>query len=458
MAEMTRAGKIGLAAGGVVLLGGAAAVLALGQFFDLPQAASQLDKAVVDAQVIGIPMTSAELVEDGPGAVRTHLTPDGQRLLAQFETKQPLDLVSKHFDKIVSSKEPWSAARHDLEEHQDAVASLRRMATQEGLTFDVDYDMFPYATFPEFAQVKGAARFLLADALVKSNENDFETAAQDIRAARQLGQVVARTPVLISLLVQIAIEALAARATESCLALATRSESGLKAFETVALSPEPAFDLRRALRGEAFMGVTLTRNFNRMGGLKGLQSMSSGEPGPAPQPASLLRSGVPSGLIERGFMARVLQYWIQAFKVMDEHPGDPVAVSTGLDRLAQDATKSKSASNTIVAVLLPVFAQAGQAEVTGTATFRCKLALAKILRWRLAHHRFPKDLVEAGVELKDPFSGRPLRYRASGDSVRVWSVGPNLVDDGGIARSEVTGRQTDDWDIVGAYPPVTSKK
>ena len=57
-------------------------------------------------------------------------------------------------------------------------------------------------------------------------------------------------------------------------------------------------------------------------------------------------------------------------------------------------------------------------------------------RFRLQHGRWPKTLAElppallAAVPL-DPFDGEPLRYRHLPDGVVIYSVGPDLSDDGG---------------------------
>jgi hypothetical protein len=43
----------------------------------------------------------------------------------------------------------------------------------------------------------------------------------------------------------------------------------------------------------------------------------------------------------------------------------------------------------------------------------------------------PKDIAKFGDTSVDPFTGHPFAYRASGADFRVYSVGPNLIDDGG---------------------------
>jgi hypothetical protein len=60
-------------------------------------------------------------------------------------------------------------------------------------------------------------------------------------------------------------------------------------------------------------------------------------------------------------------------------------------------------------------------------------------RFRRARGRWPErlsELVPAYLrELPvDPFDGRPLRYRRLADSVIVYSIGSNGIDDGGAIR------------------------
>jgi len=67
-----------------------------------------------------------------------------------------------------------------------------------------------------------------------------------------------------------------------------------------------------------------------------------------------------------------------------------------------------------------------------------ELALA---RYRLKHGRYP-DKVDEVKNLMltdgiDPFSGKPLLYRLEDDgSFTIWSVGENLVDDGGVPETD----------------------
>jgi hypothetical protein len=63
---------------------------------------------------------------------------------------------------------------------------------------------------------------------------------------------------------------------------------------------------------------------------------------------------------------------------------------------------------------------------------------ARVVIWKTEHGRLP-EMDEYAREirvLKDPFDGEPLRYAAVDGGFRVYSVGPNGVDNGGEHESD----------------------
>lgn len=81
-----------------------------------------------------------------------------------------------------------------------------------------------------------------------------------------------------------------------------------------------------------------------------------------------------------------------------------------------------------------------------------RTALA-IERWRLAHNgRLPDSLADLAPGFLpsiplDPFDEKPLRYKKSEHGYMVYSIGPDLVDDGGKKRTYPT-KESDHYDIV----------
>ena len=46
------------------------------------------------------------------------------------------------------------------------------------------------------------------------------------------------------------------------------------------------------------------------------------------------------------------------------------------------------------------------------------------------------DKLDGAALPADPFTGQPLKYRRLGDGCVVYSIGPNLLDDGAKGRRE----------------------
>ncbi len=90
---------------------------------------------------------------------------------------------------------------------------------------------------------------------------------------------------------------------------------------------------------------------------------------------------------------------------------------------------------------IPTFSASVSMWVGSVAQNRALQASLACERYRLVEDRWPENLQALVPDYLDfvpcdPFDGLPIRYARAEDGVRVWSIGGNLVDDGGrIARS-----------------------
>ena len=77
-----------------------------------------------------------------------------------------------------------------------------------------------------------------------------------------------------------------------------------------------------------------------------------------------------------------------------------------------------------------------------------RLGLAAELYWR-QHGTYPEHLEALAAYTPvpvDPFTGRPFVYRREGAGFKLYSLGPNLKDDGGVPRDNA--KYHEDYDIV----------
>ncbi|MGO9463357.1 MAG: hypothetical protein ACLQIB_57125 [Isosphaeraceae bacterium] len=99
---------------------------------------------------------------------------------------------------------------------------------------------------------------------------------------------------------------------------------------------------------------------------------------------------------------------------------------------------------------IPNLAPVARATLRGQANFHAALAALATERYRLAKKDWPADLAVLVpgylAEIpKDPFEGKPLRYRRTPDGVAIYTVGLDGVDNRGAP--DRTGKMPDGTDV-----------
>ena len=86
-------------------------------------------------------------------------------------------------------------------------------------------------------------------------------------------------------------------------------------------------------------------------------------------------------------------------------------------------------------MLLPIYGRAASRRDSTTALLGAAEVGLALAAYHAEHGTYPDSLAEletAGWDLpNDPFGGGPLHYRTEGDGFVVWSLGPDMDDDGG---------------------------
>ena len=89
-------------------------------------------------------------------------------------------------------------------------------------------------------------------------------------------------------------------------------------------------------------------------------------------------------------------------------------------------------------------------QISGKLMIQQAGIVVELYRIRLKREAFPEDLSGFATEtVQDPFSGKDLKYEMTDDGFRLYSVGPNQIDDHGIKN-----RKTDKDDLLWSHPYV----
>jgi hypothetical protein len=113
---------------------------------------------------------------------------------------------------------------------------------------------------------------------------------------------------------------------------------------------------------------------------------------------------------------------------------------------------SAQMSNILVSLLLPAVQTAVTAEIRNDARMGITVTACALQAYHRDNNRYPDSLAALdGVYIDkrplDPFRGKSLIYRQRSNSFLLYSVGPNLKDEGGKGRDEDKGPQNTTDDI-----------
>jgi hypothetical protein len=222
--------------------------------------------------------------------------------------------------------------------------------------------------------------------------------------------------------------------------LLSEDEAALAMVERVAQSMSDQWDLSPVLRTEAFFMFWLTRDGLDLRREIGLKPADGFEPA-----VDLLQK---SAFVRRSVRIAVLDAYthlLRDYKLND----DERAVLEDFDNLITSISHTKTPTGIVFQTFGTQFR--GLAESLDRARSRKAhlLAAVRVLEHRTKTATWPMTLSEAGAEFKDPYNGSPLRFRLDGAGFRVWSVGEDGHDDGGLTQQEAKGPP---FDEVLVYP------
>jgi hypothetical protein len=145
--------------------------------------------------------------------------------------------------------------------------------------------------------------------------------------------------------------------------------------------------------------------------------------------------------------------------VMNDPQAGPIEVGKAADAISESIGKNPKASEVLALILFPIFSQAGSAEVRCQSDERSSRALLRALEIEARTGHYPTSIKQIPGTWIDPFNGKPLHLKLTGKGIRIYGVGPDLVDHGGVDRRELPkdSDTTKGYDVVALYPPFRAK-
>jgi len=169
-------------------------------------------------------------------------------------------------------------------------------------------------------------------------------------------------------------------------------------------------------------------------------------------------TGASRSVIADAYEAHSLSFWRRVFAAVSRTPDDPMATYVAF-KAVNDAEEALSIGKDGKAkptyewdeLLAPFFSGAEEKVVRNEAQRHLRRTLIALLAYRQHEGHLPATLADLSPPApSDPYIRQPLHYRRTEKGFVLYSVGTNLIDDGGNAKPARKGELPPD--IVTTFP------
>lgn len=331
---------------------------------------------------------------------------------AQTTPAEHVALYRKHqqaFDEYLMAYEP--------------VLDATRAAVQgRGCQYAVEWERHLAADTPHYLPLRTLARALLLRTTARTVAGQADAAMADVVQVTRLARTLDGEPLLVSFLVRDRLNEMACSAAQVALAYGHTTPLALREAGNAFAAENSAVDLAHALRGERALGYAEMARWSTDAGLN-----TNGD-SDTPAPTWMVRA----------WQADWLQTMDQAIAAADMPYREALRVWAELVPHRDESTIGlltwfRELPRAMTAIFLPALRHG----VPYQAAARAQLRTAAIGCYRAADMAEGGDpfrsLADYPPELRtDPFSGTDLRLLLLDNSLVIYSVGPNMQDDGGV--------------------------
>ncbi len=345
-------------------------------------------------------------------------------------------------------------AREILKPYEKGLALAKAASLQPRAHFKRDWDLGLVQGFEYAVAEKAIVRTLYARAEMEAKEGRIDPSVDDLATAKRLTKLVGNDPTVIMMLVEIALDAIIQRFVQEISGHWAQNSTALRALSSIA-NDEMRPDLVRICRAEAYTALASLRNYDPIY-LTKTQFDSDGPPKRIDN-KELLHTGYPSNPASRRLMTKMLSAWTQLAGHFDEIQKDPSRIDPIQSKIAKSLW---GAGEEEEGARMACFDPMGTGIALGTreqALDRCTNALVQALEIHARTGSYPKTIQDIPGTWVDPFNKGPLKLKLTSQGIRIYSIGPDLKDDGGISQNETPMFAQKGWDVVASYPPISSR-
>ena len=323
-------------------------------------------------------------------------------------------------------------------DNNEALTLLHEAAAIEHSRYPIDLSAGFETKLSPLSEIRRAVFLLKLEAILHAENGDGKSAIRSAISSFGIARSLAKEPLIISQLVHIACQRLAATTIEYCINRAELADEELAELIECVHNAERISDISCAFIGERCNGISF------------FKAPGSANPD--------LIDGIPFQSILELYKAIGLA---DADAIIYLDIMDGYIKSTQLPpHRRQEAIKaidaklqSTSQIHILLHIIMPALSRISTIDLRNIAGLRTARTALAIERYRLAAGRLPDaltDLVPAYLDAvpTDPFDGKDLRYEKLGIGFVVYSVGQDLRDDGGTEKPPRITKESPNWDVT----------
>lgn len=344
---------------------------------------------------------------------------------------------------------------------KETLAEMRKLKDMPEGHYALKLDDNPFAVKLEYVQ---DTRIMLSrlqyDAVLRSQEGDHEGAAESCMAMVNIPGSLRNQPFLIGQLVRVAEQSIATTTIERTLAQGKVSEPTLAKLQALLEAEADSDGFHRAMRGERASAhqtyLNLRSGKTTFAELQGLSGLKMGI-------SEKLLDAFP-GVILKDYpnFLRLMNEQVRAGKLKDTER------TTAMAKIDLDVKSNRT--NLLIRLIMPATTKVSAACTRSQAWMRCAIVGVAAERFRLEHNAWPRsqeELVKAKLLKEvhhDPYDGQPLRLKRTPNGFIVYSIGVDMVDNGGVQNRKSRIAPGNDWGFelwdpnLRGVPPVAEQE
>jgi hypothetical protein len=340
--------------------------------------------------------------------------------------------------KFPARTEPLAAdtqrlAAEYLGDNAEALRLLHQAAAVKQCRYPIDLSQGPLSRLNHLEKLRQAARLLDLEVIENAEQQKPEQVTESVISLCGIVRSLHQEPLMISYLVSFACQGIALSSLDRALnRIALTDEQLVKLASGLGEAPDhqpltPAFVGERCLGTDAFEGIRTGKL-----SLKDAFGFLGDQPQCLPQLAWLYKVTGLLELDEKSFLD-IMQRNVTASQLS---PPESIAIANSISNTVANLPERCVGSRMLLSGLERVFSLAARYD----ARLRDAQAAIAIERSRLATGKLPDQLGDLVPKFlpavpADPFDGEPLRYRKLARGYVVYSVGEDMVDNGGAEKN-----------------------